>query len=176
MIPAPDKGRFFTFGRVFSGKMSTGAKVRIMGSRYISGQKDLDVKSVQRTVIYTGKKQESVEDVTCENTVAMIELDQFITKNATLTSEKEVDAITESPSQISLRHLLNDNPELPKETPVTSPPTNEKWNTTYQSSRKRNSASLRTVTTSIITRGGPELLDTADFNHVEASYSGTSQH
>ncbi|KAL0325783.1 UNVERIFIED_CONTAM: Elongation factor 2 [Sesamum radiatum] len=39
-----------------------------------------------------GKKQETVEDVPCGNTVAMVGLDQYITKNATLTNEKEVDA------------------------------------------------------------------------------------
>ncbi|KAF3619735.1 hypothetical protein FXO38_32758 [Capsicum annuum] len=39
-----------------------------------------------------GKKQETVEDVPCGNTVALFGLDQFITKNATLTNEKEVDA------------------------------------------------------------------------------------
>ncbi|CAD5179039.1 unnamed protein product [Musa acuminata subsp. malaccensis] len=51
------------------------------------------VKSVRRTVIWMGKKQESVEDVPCGNTVAMVGLDQFITKkNASLTNEKEVDA------------------------------------------------------------------------------------
>lgn len=33
MIPASDKGRFFAFGRVFAGKVSTGLKVRIMGWR-----------------------------------------------------------------------------------------------------------------------------------------------
>lgn len=50
-------------------------------------KKDLFVKSVQRTVIWMGKKQESVEDVPCGNTVAMVDLDhQFITKNATLTN------------------------------------------------------------------------------------------
>ncbi|KAG2600568.1 hypothetical protein PVAP13_5KG527914 [Panicum virgatum] len=93
MIPASDKGRFFAFGRVFSGKVATGMKVRIMGPNYVPGQKkDLYVKSVQRTVIWMGKKQESVEDVPCGNTVAMVGLDQFITKNATLTNEKEVDA------------------------------------------------------------------------------------
>ncbi|VAI79898.1 unnamed protein product [Triticum turgidum subsp. durum] len=75
MIPASDKGRFFAFGRVFAGR-----------------KKDLYVKSVQRTVIWMGKKQESVEDVPCGNTVALVGLDQFITKNATLTNEKEVDA------------------------------------------------------------------------------------
>ncbi|RZB66264.1 Elongation factor 2 [Glycine soja] len=63
MIPASDKGRFFSFGRVFSGKVSTGLK-----------------------------KQETVEEVLCGNTVAMVGLDHFITNNATLTNEKEVDA------------------------------------------------------------------------------------
>ncbi|EFJ20382.1 hypothetical protein SELMODRAFT_418246 [Selaginella moellendorffii] len=93
MIPASDKGRFFAFGRVFAGKVSTGLKVRIMGPNYIPGQKkDLYVKSVQRTVIWMGKKQESVEDVPCGNTVAMVGLDQFITKNATLTNDTESDA------------------------------------------------------------------------------------
>ncbi|KAM0865545.1 hypothetical protein ACQ4PT_043191 [Festuca glaucescens] len=72
MIPASDKGRFFAFGRVFSGRIATGMKVRIMGPNYVPGQKkDLYVKSVQRTVIWMGKKQESVEDVPCGNTVAM---------------------------------------------------------------------------------------------------------
>ncbi|XP_061368449.1 elongation factor 2 [Gastrolobium bilobum] len=93
MIPASDKGRFFAFGRVFAGKVSTGLKVRIMGPNYVPGEKkDLYVKSVQRTVIWMGKKQETVEDVPCGNTVALVGLDQFITKNATLTNEKDVDA------------------------------------------------------------------------------------
>lgn len=61
-------------------------------------KKDLFVKSVQRTVIWMGKKQESVEDVPCGNTVAMVGLDhQFITKNATLTNEKEVEKFCVSP-------------------------------------------------------------------------------
>lgn len=57
MIPASDKGRFFAFGRVFSGKVRNGMKVRIMGPDYVPGQKkDLYVKNVQRTVIWTGKR------------------------------------------------------------------------------------------------------------------------
>ncbi|XP_037459742.1 elongation factor 2-like [Triticum dicoccoides] len=58
----------------------------------IPSKKDFYMKSVQRTVIWMGKKQESVEDVPCGNTIALVGLDQFITKNATLTNEKEVDA------------------------------------------------------------------------------------
>ncbi|KAB2601929.1 elongation factor 2 [Pyrus ussuriensis x Pyrus communis] len=93
MIPASDKGRFFAFGRVFAGKVQTGLKVRIMGPNFVPGEKkDLYVKNVQRTVIWMGKRQETVEDVPCGNTVALVGLDQFITKNATLTNEKEVDA------------------------------------------------------------------------------------
>lgn len=37
MVPTTDKGRFFAFGRVFSGTISTGMKVRIMGPNYTPG-------------------------------------------------------------------------------------------------------------------------------------------
>ena len=64
-----------------------------MGPNYVPGQKkDLYVKTVQRTVLCMGRRQEAVEDVPCGNTVAMVGLDQFITKNATLTGEKCEDA------------------------------------------------------------------------------------
>jgi elongation factor 2 len=93
MIPSSDKGRFFAFGRVFSGKVCTGMKVRIMGPNYVPGEKkDLYTKSVQRTVLCMGRKQEAVDDVPCGNTVALVGLDQFITKTATITNETCVDA------------------------------------------------------------------------------------
>jgi len=93
MIPAQDKGRFYAFGRVFAGKVCTGMKVRIMGPNYIPGQKkDLYIKNVQRTVLCMGRRQDAVEDVPCGNTVAMVGLDTFIQKNATLTNEKNDDA------------------------------------------------------------------------------------
>ncbi|KAM0865546.1 hypothetical protein ACQ4PT_043191 [Festuca glaucescens] len=112
MIPASDKGRFFAFGRVFSGRIATGMKVRIMGPNYVPGQKkDLYVKSVQRTVIWMGKKQESVEDVPCGNTVAMVGLDQFITKNATLTNEKECKVASDLPKLVEgLKRLAKSDP------------------------------------------------------------------
>jgi elongation factor 2 len=54
MIPTADGGRFFAFGRVFSGTVSTGQKVRIMGPNYKPGSKtDLSVKNIQRTVCYS---------------------------------------------------------------------------------------------------------------------------
>ena len=52
------------------------------------------MQTVQRTVLCMGRKQEAVENVPCGNTVAMVGLDQFITKNATLANEKAEDAHT----------------------------------------------------------------------------------
>ena len=47
MVPTNDKGRFYAFGRVFSGVVSTGQKVRIMGPNYKPGSKnDLNVKNI----------------------------------------------------------------------------------------------------------------------------------
>lgn len=64
-----------------------------MGPNYEPGsKKDLYVKSVQRTVLCMGRKQEAVESVPCGNTVALVGLDQFITKTATLTNESCEDA------------------------------------------------------------------------------------
>lgn len=39
MVPTNDRGRFYAFGRVFSGVVSTGQKVRIMGPNYKPGSK-----------------------------------------------------------------------------------------------------------------------------------------
>ena len=40
MVPTVDKGRFYAFGRVFSGIVETGQKVRIMGPNYVPGKKE----------------------------------------------------------------------------------------------------------------------------------------
>ncbi len=49
MVPTADRGRFFAFGRVFSGRVATGLKARIMGPNYEPGKKDdLYLKNIQR--------------------------------------------------------------------------------------------------------------------------------
>lgn len=64
MVPTSDKGRFYAFGRVFSGKVASGMKARIMGPNYVPGKKDdLYEKSVQRTVLMMGRFVEAIEDV-----------------------------------------------------------------------------------------------------------------
>jgi len=89
MVPTSDKGRFFAFGRVFAGTISAGMKIRILGSNYEVGKKDdLFIKSVQRTVIMMGRKTEPVDSVPVGNTVAIVGIDQFVTKTATLTTDE----------------------------------------------------------------------------------------
>jgi elongation factor 2 len=90
MVPTNDKGRFYAFGRVFAGTVSTGQKVRIQGPNYVPGSKnDLNVKNIQRTVIMMAGKVEAVPDVPCGNTVGLIGVDQYLLKQGTITTEED---------------------------------------------------------------------------------------
>jgi len=85
MVPTSDKGRFYAFGRVFSGKIATGQKVRIMGPNYQPGKKsELWVKNIQRTVIMMGRYTEQVADVPAGNTCALVGVDQYLLKSGTI--------------------------------------------------------------------------------------------
>lgn len=87
MVPSSDKGRFYAFGRVFSGKIATGMKARIMGPNFVFGQKnDLYVKSVQRTILMMGRYTEPIEDVPCGNICGLVGVDQYLVKTGTLTT------------------------------------------------------------------------------------------
>jgi elongation factor 2 len=87
MIPTQDKGRFYAFGRVFSGTVATGQKVRIQGPHYKPGGKDdLSIKSIQRTVLMMGRATEQIVDVPCGNTVALVGVDAYILKSGTIST------------------------------------------------------------------------------------------
>lgn len=91
MVPTADKGRFFAFGRIFSGKVRAGQKVRIMGNNYSYGKKqDLyEDKPVQRCVLMMGRYQEAVEDMPCGNVCGLVGVDKYIVKSATITDDGE---------------------------------------------------------------------------------------
>jgi len=89
MVPTSDKGRFYAFGRVFSGTIESGMKVRILGPNFEFGKKeDLSIKNIQRVVIMMGRKTEPVDSVPPGNTCALIGIDQFLTKAGTLTTDE----------------------------------------------------------------------------------------
>merc|ERR1712242_291815 len=90
MVPTSDKGRFYAFGRVFSGTVATGQKVRIMGPNFVPGKKDdLYIKPIQRTILMMGRYIEAIEDVPCGNIAGLVGVDQFLVKTGTLTTSAE---------------------------------------------------------------------------------------
>jgi len=61
-----------------------------MGANYKPGSKaDLNIKSIQRTVLMMGGKVESVPDVPCGNTVGLVGVDQFLMKQGTISDSDE---------------------------------------------------------------------------------------
>merc|ERR1712179_322250 len=73
MVPTSDRGRFYAFGRVFSGTIATGQKARIMGPNYTPGKKeDLYI--------------ETIEDVPCGNICGLVGADQYIMKTGTIST------------------------------------------------------------------------------------------
>ena len=89
MVPTSDKGRFYAFGRVFSGTVRSGPKYRIQGPNYLPGKKDdLFVKAVQRTVLMMGRYIEPIEDCPAGNIVGLVGIDQFLLKSGTITESE----------------------------------------------------------------------------------------
>ena len=87
MVPTSDKGRFYALGRVFSGTVKAGPKIRIQGPNYVPGKKDdLFVKSIQRTVLMMGRSVDPIEDCPAGNIVGLVGIDQFLLKSGTLTT------------------------------------------------------------------------------------------
>jgi elongation factor 2 len=87
MVPTGDKGRFYAFGRVFSGTVSAGPKYRLMGANHIPGTKtDLSIKPVQRVVLMMGKVAEQISNIPCGNTAALVGVDQYLIKTGTISS------------------------------------------------------------------------------------------
>jgi elongation factor 2 len=119
MVPTNDKGRFYAFGRVFSGTIATGQKVRIQGPHYKVGFKeDLNVKNIQRTVLMMGRTTEQIADVPCGNTVALVGIDQYILKSGTLTTLDSAHNIADMKYSVSpvvkVAVKVKDGKELPK--------------------------------------------------------------
>merc|ERR1712232_1059464 len=119
MVPTSDKGRFYAFGRVFSGTIATGQKVRIQGPHYTPGGKeDLNIKSIQRTVLMMGRTTEQIADVPCGNTVALVGIDAYILKSGTLSTIETAHNIADMKYSVSpvvkVAVKVKDGKDLPK--------------------------------------------------------------
>ncbi|KAF8172714.1 P-loop containing nucleoside triphosphate hydrolase protein [Pholiota molesta] len=90
MVPTSEKGRFYAFGRVFSGTVkSSSNKIRIQGPNYVPGKKDdLFLAGIQRTVLMMGRYVEAIEDCPAGNIIGLVGIDQFLLKSGTLTTSE----------------------------------------------------------------------------------------
>jgi elongation factor 2 len=87
MVPTSEKGRFYAFGRVFSGTVATGQSVRIQGPDYVPGsKKDLFKKKIQRTVLMMGRYIEQLADCPCGNIVGLVGVDAYLLKSGSITT------------------------------------------------------------------------------------------
>ena len=89
MVPNKDKSRFLAFGRIFSGTVRQGQKVHVLGPNYTYGKKEdlYENATAQRVVIMMGRKIESFESVPCGNTVAIVGIDNYLSKSGTVVSD-----------------------------------------------------------------------------------------
>ena len=119
MVPTNDNGRFYAFGRVFSGKVRAGEKVRILGPNYQKGkQEDLYEKNISKVVLMMGKKVEDLIDVPCGNTCSLVGIDQCLVKQGTISTSSQACTIRSMKYSVSpvVRVAVNaKNPaDLPK--------------------------------------------------------------
>merc|ERR1712127_1019254 len=118
MVPTSDKGRFYAFGRVFSGKIATGQRCRIMGPNYTPGSKsDLYIKQIQRTILMMGRYTEAIEDVPCGNICGLVGVDQFLVKTGTITTLKEAHNIKVMKFSVSPVVRVAVEPKNPQDLP-----------------------------------------------------------
>jgi elongation factor 2 len=90
MVPTSEKGRFYAFGRVFSGVIATGQTVRIQGPDYVPGKKtDLFIKKIQRTVLMMGRYTEQLQDCPCGNIIGLVGVDSYLLKSGTIASDEK---------------------------------------------------------------------------------------
>lgn len=102
MIPTTDKGRFYAFGRVFSGTVKTGQKVRICGPSYVPGKKeDCVIKNIQRTMLMMGRYTDPIDECPCGNVIGLVGVDQYLLKSGTITDSDTAHTIKDMKFSVS---------------------------------------------------------------------------
>ena len=92
MVPSLDKGRFYAFGRVFSGTIGTGMKVRVMSPEYSPNSvgernRGLSIKNIPRTVVMKGAEaMGGIGDIPCGNLCGLGGVDKVLVKTGTIST------------------------------------------------------------------------------------------
>lgn len=103
MIPVDvGSGRFYAFGRVFSGTVKAGIKYKIMGPAYEQGGKqDVYKGQAQQVISMMAAKANVMPDVPCGNTVALTGIDNYLLKTGTISSYEDAAGIRDMKFSVS---------------------------------------------------------------------------
>ncbi|CAF2789918.1 unnamed protein product [Rotaria sp. Silwood2] len=86
-IPAQDGSRFVCFGRIFSGTITSGSNVRILGPNYQpESSNDVQVRNVTSVGVMVGDRCIPMAAVPAGNVVALNGIDKCLLKTATVTT------------------------------------------------------------------------------------------
>lgn len=84
----PDGSAFDSFGRVFSGTVKVGDRVKVLGEGYtLEDEEDASIQEVTKIWIFQGRYRVEVNRVTAGNWALFEGLDKGIAKTATITNE-----------------------------------------------------------------------------------------
>ena len=88
MLPSSSsRNSFYALGRVFSGTVTDGMKVRIMSPEYKPGSDNhLFIKTISKCMVMVGNEPISVSGVPCGNIVALSGVEKVLTKSGTITT------------------------------------------------------------------------------------------
>lgn len=88
-----DGEKFDAFGRVMSGSIKQGQKVRVLGEGYtVDNDEDMTVQQVETVSIFESRYRVETREVVAGNWVLLSGVDQSITKTATITGVKAPDS------------------------------------------------------------------------------------
>jgi len=89
MVPTADSSRFYALGRVFSGTLLHGTKVKVLDENYKPGSKEGCIyATVSRTYLMMGKQVETVESVPAGGIALILGVDHALNKTGTITTSE----------------------------------------------------------------------------------------
>ena len=113
MNPISDKGRFYAFGRVFSGKVRKGQKIRILGPNYKPGkQDDLYIKTIEKVFFI-----EELDEVSCGKICSLVGIDEVNLKQCTISTSEQAHVIEVIKNPVSLIIKVAVNAKNPGDLP-----------------------------------------------------------
>lgn len=86
LFPSSDMTRFYAFGRVFSGTVKSEVAYIQLPEYIVGGNNGLHKTRIQNVVVMMGDKPETITNCPAGNTVALMGVDEFIIKDATITN------------------------------------------------------------------------------------------